>query len=581
MSNRYLTRKPEYSAILMNPPFGVTIEASLIEETFGGKITGKSETLFTSLAYEKLKPGGRLAVLVPSGVLFSNGSGETILRVMLVEDGALRAVISLPRDSMQPVNSLETHILYAVKSEEEDQVGGVWFCRPRYDGFIGKRNREPSPLNDLPLVQESCRINVDDREDVQVHPLKVGNQVEGYQVATEGTKNFVVYKLGSGYLIEVSEKGDTIEFINVSGESIFRGKSNLVTLANKLQPEKEISGRFKAHSFTEYAQGSSPENFFSLENGVSELRSKPRSGSKPKSEIKITGVLVDQHGVIASQPFPLTMDKSFAEEESHVFVLYEEGHEEASAFLISFPNDINGFLLEEKGGRQLYLCNWTKENGVAQIFYPDRNILLFLPPSRDTDPNAPSFQSEVFASDQVHRGVLLTQHSIALGYYISRQEILKSKNVELQPEKYWAEKQKVVVTRLTAQILGDIKRNQNKLTSTLDRLLSISETQAVASAELPPRVQVITPSQDLMQGIQQFVWEIVLQQLEPAGDHETPIAFQADDIHSKLGDNASVMDVQRTLELFERMGLIVAVTYESVPYYRLPNERDFVTEAGK
>lgn len=168
-----------------------------------------------------------------------------------------------------------------------------------------------------------------------------------------------------------------------------------------------------------------------------------------------------------------------------------------------------------------------------------------------------------------------------IGVGVLRESLLNTKSVDLQSEKYWVEKSAEFTTRPPAQILGDIKRNQNKLTSTLDRLLSISETQAVASAELPPRVQVIAPSQELMQGIQHSVWEIVLQQVEPAGNYNTPTAFQADDIHAKLTDNASVMDVQRTLELFERMGLIVSVTYEGVPYYRLPTERDILTEAGK
>ena len=568
----------KFDAIMMNPPFGASIEPFLIWQTFGGRITGRSETLFASLAYEKLKPGGRMAVLVPSGVLFSTGSGETIFREMLVEDGALQAVISLPRDSMQPVNSLDTHVLYAVNSKEKDLVSGIWFYRPRYDGFMGKRNREPSPINDLHLVKEACGISMDNLDAVQAFPLKVENKVEGYQVASEGTKNFVVHKLGDGFLIEVLENGVTTEFIKMNGETVFRGKSNLVSLSSKLQPDKEISGKFKAQSFSEHSLESSPEEFFSLDHGKGELRSKSRSISKPEGQIDTIGILINQYGAIASRPFPLMMDKSLADEESHVYVLYEEDRKELTAYLIFFQSEINGFLLEDKNGRQTYLCNWTKENGVAQIFFPDINVLVFLPPSRITGPKTATSSPQIFASDQVHRGILFTKHSIALGYYISRQEILKSKNTELQPEKYWVKKSQVETTRSTAQILGAIKKNQNSLTGILDQLLSISEIQALAGSELPPRLKMSEYPAENLKGVQQSIWKVVQTRTEQLNGYATPKPFQPDDIKELLTENVSVKDIQSTLELFERMGLIVAVSYEGAPYFRLPEERDWVAE---
>jgi hypothetical protein len=418
--------KSKFDVVVMNPPFGARVEPSLIMRTVNDSLPeifrGSSESMFAALAYEKLNTGGRMAVLVPSGVLFSNNSGEIYLRRTFVEQGALQAVISLPRDSMQPVNNLATHVIYAVKpGKVKSDNNSSWFFRPRYDGFTSGRNRRPDPSrNDLPLV-ESALASSNESKSFSISVLHQNGDVTGYHAECGEEDNFHVEKFDQGYEVFVYGAAQQQRF-RIAGESI--------------------------------------------------------------------------------EPLETTTGKRLI-------------------------------------GRT------------------------------------------VFKSDAVRRGIVFDVQGEIIGVRILRKSLLDTKNVDLQSEKYWVEKSTEFTTRPPAQILGDIKRNQNKLTSTLDRLLSISEIRQVASAELPPRLQVVAPLQELLQGVQQSIWEIVLTQVEQSANHATPTAFQADDIHSKLSVNASVMDVQRTLELFERMGLIVSVTYEGVPYYRLPNERDFVTEAGK
>ncbi|MBV6452017.1 MAG: hypothetical protein MHPDNHAH_02766 [Anaerolineales bacterium] len=416
-----------FDVVLMNPPFGARIDPDLLPQAFektqfSRDFKGSSETMFTALAYEKLKQGGRLAVLVPSGVLFSNNSGEISLRRTLVEQGALQAVISLPRDSMQPVNNLATHVIYAVKpGKVKPGDNAIWFFRPRYDGFTSGRNRKPDPSHDdLPLV-ESALASTKKSNNFSVSVLQQNAGVIGYYAECGEDDNFHVEKFDQGYEVYVYSAAQQQRF-RIAGESI--------------------------------------------------------------------------------DPLEITTGKRLI------------GH-------------------------------------------------------------------TVFKSDAVRRGVVFDMQGEIIGVRVLQKSLLDTKSVELQGEKYWVEKSAEFTTRPPAQILGDIKRNQNKLTSSLDRLLSVSEIQQVASAELPPRLQIIAPSQELMQGVQQSIWEIVLTQVEQLENYATPTAFQADDIYSKLSDSGSVIDVQRTLELFERMGLIVSVTYEGVPYYRLLTERDILTEAGK
>ena len=54
------------------------------------------------------------------------------------------------------------------------------------------------------------------------------------------------------------------------------------------------------------------------------------------------------------------------------------------------------------------------------------------------------------------------------------------------------------------------------------------------------------------------------------GQYDTPRPFRIEDI----GEGLPAADVQRALDLFERMGLVVRVSIEGAPYYRRITERD-------
>jgi len=575
-------RKAEFDAIVMNPPFGAKIDPYLIHEASRGigiplGFKANSETLFAMLAYAKLKPGGRMTMLIPNSLLFSSTNGESYFREAMVKDAALQAIISLPPGTMQPFSGgLLTNVLFAIRPDgKKPLTNGVWFYRPRYDGFTGGRNRQPNDLNDLPLIQEACAIKAQG-DSVQVAHLKSG----GYWIATEDDSDFVVSPMGEGLLVEVSKNGDIIEIISMGSDKVYRGKNIIAPLPKIESDKQEIIGKFRIQSFSEYFQGNDSSYSILLENGKGEIRkeskNKARFGVATKDEIKATGILLNKSFRVVSDSFPVVLDKSIGDEKPTYFMLFDGEDKEPVGFVVVLYEGLNGILLQN-GDADLFLCDWNKSRGEALFYMPSRSIFLWNNSlSFKEEKNKATVQGEIFRSDSLRRGVMFTVHSQILGVYVSRQEILNTKNAELQPEKYWVEKRQDIVTRSAAQILGDIKKNQNQLTSTLDRLLSISEIQPVAGTALPPQLSLIAPSQELLQGIQQGIWEIVQKQTEQAANYLTPKPFQADDIHSELNENISVMDVQRALELFERMGLIVSVSYEGAPYYRLPEERDVI-----
>lgn len=565
----------KFDVVLMNPPWGVKLDPYLVHSVFSG-LRGKSETLFTALAYESLNPGGRMAIMVPSGLLFSTGRGEISLREYLVRENALQAIVSLPR----AIENVSTHILVATKPKTpQTQARNLWIYRPRFDGFMGAKNPEPNELNDLPLVQIACNTKTNDIE-VNVIPLIQKEKLLGYQISTDDDTDFIVTPMRNDLLIEVTKKSEVVELIHTAGEKVYRGKNSPIPLP-KISPKgNPLQGKYAIKTMVEFISNETPSFTALFEPGKGEIRkggrNKSRFGVATKDEVHATGILLNKKFQVASSPFPIVLDKSVSEEKPTYFMLFEGDEKEPVGLLAVLYDGLNGVLLQSLNS-ELFLCDWNKSRGEALFYMPSMSMFLWNNSlSFKEDSNKGTIRDEIFRSDKLRRGVMFTVHSQILGIYVNRQEILNSKNVELQPERYWIEKQQAITTRPTAQILGEIKKKQNSLTGILDQLLSISEIQALAGSELPPRLKMPEYPAENLKGVQQSIWRFVQTHTEQANGYATPKPFQSDDIKEQLTEKVSVKDVQSTLELFERMGLIVAVSYEGVPYFRLPEERDLV-----
>ena len=83
-----------FDRILMNPPFGEKVDPELAAKALEQKTSSRSETTLTALALQKLADDGRAAILVPSGLLFRNSTGERDLRRRLLDEYTLEAVVS-------------------------------------------------------------------------------------------------------------------------------------------------------------------------------------------------------------------------------------------------------------------------------------------------------------------------------------------------------------------------------------------------------------------------------------------------------------------------------------------------------
>ena len=140
----------KYTLILANPPFAGSLDYESTSKDLQRVVkTKKTELLFVALFLKLLKPGGRAAVIVPEGVLFSSSKAHKELRRILVEDQKLDGIVKLPSGVFKPYSGVATAILLFTKTNS----GGtdhVWFYDVSADGFSLDDKRSPVAISDLP-----------------------------------------------------------------------------------------------------------------------------------------------------------------------------------------------------------------------------------------------------------------------------------------------------------------------------------------------------------------------------------------------------------------------------------------------
>ncbi|PBJ17521.1 MULTISPECIES: HsdM family class I SAM-dependent methyltransferase [Pseudomonas] len=104
-----------FDIVLSNPPFGVTLSSDTkrtLKNTFSLPETLPSEALFIERAFQLLKPGGRLGVVLPESIF--NAIDLSPVRIFLYRMFKIKAIVSLPRNVFIDTPTL-TSLLFAEK----------------------------------------------------------------------------------------------------------------------------------------------------------------------------------------------------------------------------------------------------------------------------------------------------------------------------------------------------------------------------------------------------------------------------------------------------------------------------------
>ena len=138
----------KFDMIFTNPPFGSKVQvAAGITDEYELKSYTAPEVLFIEQCYKLLKPGGKLAIVLPDGIL-GNPSYED-LRKWILGKFKLLASIDLPDTAFQPQVNVQASLLFLQKKNDLEKL--VSLTDENYNVFmaiaesIGK-NRRGEPI---------------------------------------------------------------------------------------------------------------------------------------------------------------------------------------------------------------------------------------------------------------------------------------------------------------------------------------------------------------------------------------------------------------------------------------------------
>lgn len=165
--------KESFDVLITNPPFGTqgrVVNQSLLSKfKFGHKwdeknIDGKSrfictnkllngqvpEILFIERCLDFLKPGGRMAIVLPNGD-FENTTLKHV-RSYILDKCHISAVIQLPQETFIPSGTgVKTSILFLIKKQPDSKelLNKVFFSQVTKLGYAGNKNGTPTYKKDV------------------------------------------------------------------------------------------------------------------------------------------------------------------------------------------------------------------------------------------------------------------------------------------------------------------------------------------------------------------------------------------------------------------------------------------------
>lgn len=148
----------KYDIVITNPPFGAAVKDNVILKKFelgGNKASQRTEALFIERCLDMLKPGGRMAIVVPDGILTT--VSQQYIRDWINRNAKIVATVSLPACTFVPAGSgVKASILYLQKRSRSDSKKGysVFMAMAEHVGYDATGRPDE---NDLPAIAENYK----------------------------------------------------------------------------------------------------------------------------------------------------------------------------------------------------------------------------------------------------------------------------------------------------------------------------------------------------------------------------------------------------------------------------------------
>lgn len=556
-----------FDIIVMNPPFGSPLEAEMVEQHLGEGKGTRSETVLALLGLNYLKPDGILAILQPGGTLFSTSSGEATLRNRLLTENRLEAIIQLPKDAFQPYSQLQTYLLLARNCTASSIAADapVWFYYITNDGFSSGRNRQPQPdQNQLPQLlaavaagqaEHSWEVR-DDAGTVQldIRPLTTS----GYRIVQPSNGKLTVHTL--------TTPDTTTLWLTRQTDNTYHGLlHDAVIWEQRPIPiaGSDVSLEPLTFYLTDDNSQSVPVSLKQSKDGWQLNLKSPQTITPTDTIMPESGLLVLFVSTIGKILSPLLLlenvHKDYVPKPLTVLPLEDSDHISAGSLL----------LWDSSSMKPLFFASAVESKGWFLLAGTEEAVLI----SWENGSIQSAITSQLkrsFAGESWHRGVVIDGNGVRYGVGIASTTIRDEREFDLTFDRYYPpDESEPATVRSAAEILATMREKQQVLGSRLNYLLGIIEMRPAQA--LPAPVVNATPLYPLNRN-QQLVWQRIAAMTETANEVTTARPFLSSDLAAGLNK----AEVQSTLELFERMGIVVPVVIEGTSYYRRLTERDVV-----
>lgn len=111
----------KFDMIFTNPPFGakVKVDTEIAEKYFLSKYSDAPEVLFIEACYNLLKPGGKMAIVLPDGIL---GNPNTLpVREWILENFKILASVDLAVEAFLPQVGVQASLLFLEKKTDNQR----------------------------------------------------------------------------------------------------------------------------------------------------------------------------------------------------------------------------------------------------------------------------------------------------------------------------------------------------------------------------------------------------------------------------------------------------------------------------
>ena len=165
-----------FDVLVTNPPFGAKIPVrgerilGQYDLGFKWKYDKKTKTwertnklqdkqppqiLFIERCLQLLKPGGRMGIVLPDGILGNITDGY--IRKFILDKAKILAVVDIPPETFQPSTSTKTSLLFLQKKKEGEKIKNYPIFMAVAEKCGHDRRGKPIEQDDLPSISQSYR----------------------------------------------------------------------------------------------------------------------------------------------------------------------------------------------------------------------------------------------------------------------------------------------------------------------------------------------------------------------------------------------------------------------------------------